>query len=544
MIGEAEIISQPQNLTSNSSEDTTTSTSRRIRQIIRQRMRIMYQTLVRVIIGFTILNQVSCQNDSLIFLTEGNEIRYATRSRNVELGIMIKIEFDATTVRQLLNRFDTDIIGFINNYPAFSADAEFGQKYRELITVGSVETVLAAETLEHILEFKSTENKPSKYSCEYTHEYLDSTLMTAQVNGLLDAKTKIGTWSKTDILSDPVKDQALRLFALNINELGEDWKELTLDMINALDLLANHKFPEDLRGAYKKASCISKTTIQETVEVNQCWKTRNGYYCSIEVIEPMQTVSAIKMHTISYNNIKIISENDEEMFIKTTEVNSELCYLDCEDYVFNSEKVPICEKRHINKECAEALNSRHVRNAIHNCNFSRDAEPQVILRTLNEGILIQGEEVIVERKVNNEFMKISDETPILVYSPTDLLVKKNEEIWEIAAANTGVQFKIIKTALTQDDLKALKSRVFWLEVRDFFDSETTAQLILIIATVIGLPATICGIGLSFKNKAVIKTLMSMIKDNAEKGSKKKRSKKEKYKDNKMALQKMLNPSSI
>ena len=199
MLGDAEINDQQQITANDSSRDTITSTSRRIRQIIRQRMRIMCQTLVRILIGFTILSYVSCQNDSLIFLTEGNEIRYATRSRNVELGIMIKIGFDATTIRQLLNRMDTDIIGFINNYPAFTADAEFGQKYRELITVGSVETVLAAETLEHILEFKSSESKPSKYSCEYTHEYLDATLMTAQVNGLLDAKTKIGSWSKTDI---------------------------------------------------------------------------------------------------------------------------------------------------------------------------------------------------------------------------------------------------------------------------------------------------------------------------------------------------------
>jgi len=514
------------------------TTSRR--STLRTRLRMMYNILVRIIIGLTITNHANGQNESLTFLTEGQEITYATKSRNIEIGVLIKIDFDKDTVETILNSVDNDLIGFIRHYPAFAGES--GRKYRELITMGSVEAMLAAESLAHILKFKSTDAKPTKYTCEYSHEYLKSTLMTAQVSGLLGAKEKIGAWTLDEIANDPLKDQTIRLFILGVNELGESWAELSLNMINALDLLANHKFPEDLRGAYKKVDCMTTAAIQEAVEVNQCWKTVDGLYCSVEIIEPLITVNAIKMHTISYDNIRIMPENDEELFIRTMEQKRELSYLDCENYVFNREKIPVCEKRQINKYCEEALNAKHVKNIISNCNFSREANPQVILRTLNEGILIQGGDVTVSRKVNNELVKVSDETPILVYSPTDIIVKQHEETWEVVAANTGIQFKVIKTALTQEDIDNLKSRMNWLEWKEFFDIETTGQLLLAVITVIGVPLTACGIGIGVKNKKIIKTLMSMITEHSK--GKKKKSKKERYQENKMALQKLVTPSMV
>jgi len=202
-----------------------------------------------LLIAMMHIQTVYSQNNSLQFLVEGINIKYTTRAKLIDLGLLIRIDFSAKQITDLMSSFDTHILGFYTNYPAFANDRTFGDKYIELISTGSTNSIKAAELLLQAVKFKGTAAKPTTSTCDYSHQFISNAIITTQINGLLSAKAKIGsTWTKDEILNDPGKDQAIRTFALAINEMTELFEEAASRFINTLDLLANKIVPEDRKG--------------------------------------------------------------------------------------------------------------------------------------------------------------------------------------------------------------------------------------------------------------------------------------------------------
>ena len=488
-----------------------------------------------ILILMCIQNSYS-QNNSLQFLIEGNYIKYTTRAKFIDLGLMIRLDFSDTQVRTLMSSFDTHVLGFYTGYAAFANDRTFGDKYIELISTGSANSIKAAEHLLQALKFKGTAVKPTTSSCEYTLKVLSTSIITTQINGLLDAKAKIGTWTKEEILNDPGKDQALRTLALAINEVAEFFEETASRLVNTLDLLANKIVPEEIRGIYKNAECVNNDIIEEHVTVKQCLKVATGYYCQFEVIEPTNTMEVIQMYPVHYQDIKISTHHSDEVFIKTPSTGK-INYLHCESYIFSTDYIPVCEKKELNQECAEALKLKQIEGSIRYCHFSRSHETQIILKTLDGATLIQGVDVHTERKVGDKFVPISSDTPLLVYSPDEILVKQNGEEWIIEPTKSDLNFNLVQSSLSAKHLIGLKARMWWIELIEFLKAETVTQIALVFIAIVGLPLTIGGLIISIKNSSKIRNTLALLKG---KGKGRKKTQKDRYKDNAVALQRLFN----
>jgi len=492
--------------------------------------------LLPVLLTLLIQIQSICsQNNSLQFLVEGINIKYTTRAKLIDLGLLIRIDFSAKQIRDLMSSFDTQILGFYTGYPAFVNDRTFGDKYIELISTGSVNSIKAAESLLHAIKFKGTAAKPTTSSCEYAHQFLSTSIITTQINGLLSAKAKIGTtWSKDEIINDPGKDQAIRTFALAINEVTELFEETANRLVNTLDLLANKMIPEEIRGLYKDAECVNNDIVEEHVSVKRCLKTTAGYYCHLELVEPTNTIEATHMYPVHYQDIKISPQYPEEIFIKTPSTGK-VHSLHCESYMFATDHIPVCEKRELNHDCAEALKLKQIEGSIRYCHFSRSSETQIILKTIDEALLIQGSDVHTERKVGDKFIPISSDTPILVYSPDEILVKQNGEEWLVEPLKTDSNFNIVPSSLSTKHLIALTARIWWIELIEFLKAETVTQIALVFIAIVGLPLTIGGLVISLKNSSKIRNTLAILKG---KGKGRKKTKKDRYNDNAVALQRL------
>jgi len=490
-----------------------------------------------LLIAMMHIQTVYSQNNSLQFLVEGINIKYTTRAKLIDLGLLIRIDFSAKQITDLMSSFDTHILGFYTNYPAFANDRTFGDKYIELISTGSTNSIKAAELLLQAVKFKGTAAKPTTSTCDYSHQFISNAIITTQINGLLSAKAKIGsTWTKDEILNDPGKDQAIRTFALAINEMTELFEEAASRFINTLDLLANKIVPEDVRGIYKNADCVNDDIVEEHIAVKRCLKTTSGYYCHLELIEPTNTIDAIHMYPVHYHDVRISPRQSEEVFIKTPSTGK-IQSLHCENYMFSTDHIPVCEKKELNSDCAEALKLKQIESSIRYCHFSRSPETQIILKTIDDALLIQGTDVHTERKVGDKFIPVSSDTPILVYSPDEVLVKQNGEEWLIEPTKTDTNFNIVQSSLSNNQLIALKARMWWIELLEFLKAETVTQIALVFIAIIGLPLTIGGLVISLKNSSKIRNTLALLKGN---GKGRKKTKKDKYKDNAVALQRLYN----
>lgn len=480
---------------------------------------------------------IQSQNNSLQFLVEGIRIKYTTRAKVIDLGLLIRIDLTARQITELMTSFDTHILGFYTGHQAFASDRNFGDKYLELISTGSANSIKAADLLMHAVKFKGTAAKPTTSTCDYTYQYISTSIITTQLNGLLSAKAKISaTWTKEEITNDPGKDQALRTFALAINEVTEFFEETASRLVNTLDLLANKIVPEEIRGIYKNAECVNSDSIEEYLFVKHCSKTISGFYCHLEVIEPTNIVEATHMYPVQYQGIRISPSHPEEVFIKVPSTGK-IQSLRCENYLFTTDHVPVCEKKELNPDCATALTLKQIEGSIRYCHFSRSPETQIILKTIDEATLIQGTDVHTERKVGNKFVPISSDTPILVYSPDEILVKQTGEEWIIEPTKTDENFNIVQSSLSNNHLIALKARIWWIELIEFLQAETVTQIVLVFVAIVGLPLTIGGLVISLKNSSKIRSALALIK---KRGKDRPKNRKDKYKDNAVALQRLYN----
>jgi len=389
----------------------------------------------------------------------------------------------------------------------------------------------AAKMISNILNFKGTVDKPTRYSCEIQTRYLSLGILTAQLNGIKSSHTKIGKWSKSEIIADIAKDQILRNYANQMTDLGLVWHAEASVMLNVLESLGSHIMPEELMSVYQLAECIPDDLVDDHVDVMECVKTKDGYYCGLQTWFPVTSAIVQEMIPIHYNDIRLMPHCDKEVFI-SGESDGAIFYLHCDQYNFESEKVPTCEKREIEKECLNSLKTKKIEGIIDNCNFTR-AEPQVITRLPDSGILVQGKNVKANKNDHPNFQPIASDTPMLIYSPLDLLIKQDEEEWVIKPSNVTAVFAVIKSALTEDQIKRLERRMLWLDLKGSMNWENIVQIVLVIVAVVGVPATACGVGISLKNKKIIHDLLDRIKIKRKKSEPK--SSKEVYKNNKHQL---------
>jgi len=467
--------------------------------------------------------------DPLYFLTEGLEISYTTRTKNLQVDAHILIDFTKEQAQQILSEAD-DIVKFWTAYAAWQSPSDVKLAYLSLTEPAMTHLLTCAKLVDKVLAFTSS-NPTVHYqtACNYTYSILTGSSMRTQLNSLKNAKNKIGVWSYPEITSDLAKDNTLRTFANTFNEMTEEWKNSLLTFINVLESLASNIVPEEIIGNYQYSTCVG-TLHEEKIAVKNCERSAKGYVCLLDIQLPVIIRKAQKLIPVHYNGIKLIAEKSSQLFIQGVE-NNNIIILSCDHYDFEAENIPLCETGELETKCKTALRNRNIDETIKYCNFTRhDTEPTE--RVTNYGILVHQNDkndIGVRRQIGNDYHLLSTTLPVLIYSPTAILVNQGHKEYVNAPLNSSIAFKTIVTALTDEQRKNLNSKLYWLEFRMDLSEDDYMQISTLILQAILYLLALVGVIFGIKLKRKLHSGYQSVHEPVERTSK------SIYKANKFAM---------
>ena len=491
-------------------------------------MPIFHRKMVLGIAGILVLVHLTRPED-LEFLVEGETIEFTQQIRTDRLTIITVIDIDTVSGREQINEIDTILKGW-NNYPAFNGQTpDISVVYLSLTEKAVEDIIRAATLLDRVVLFRDqTNDKAATYPCTYTHDVLLLREMKSQVNNLKTTFQRLSpttSWTATEISTDISKDTALRHFATMLTDTVTNWLQSMNELLSTLDTLASNKIPEEVQGHYQEAPCIGNL-FEESMTVLDCYGTKAGYLCDIEITVPLAFTRMNIMLPVHYHDIRLRGHTVEQQFVKDIS-GKHIQLLTCNHYDFNKEDIPYCELQDLGKDCNSAIVSRDNTAVIRQCNFTRH-QPTLASRTFDGGILIQGTDVVTMVQDTTGYIVLTKESPVVVFSPVSIIVKEGSEELSFAALNTQIQNKVITSKLSTQLLDTLKSKYYWQTFLEDFDTEDLTRYVILLLQVILYPIALSGIALGLRARR------NMLARLAGQG----KSNKHIYKANKMALKRM------
>jgi len=212
------------------------------------------------------------------------------------------------------------------------------------------------------------------------------------------------------------------------------------------------------------------------------------------------------MLPVHYQDIRIRGHTVSQQFARLP-TSQEVKLIDCNHYIFNSEKIPMCQIIDIEPACNAALLGTDNLKIIHNCNFTRSV-PQLGIRTLSNGVLVQGSQVQAKVLDTVDYKPLTRVSPILVFSPFKILVEKDREEEIFSSTSNITTTKLVKSRLSEAEIDKLESRYLWLSFTEDFDIEDAVRYILLVLQVILYPIAVTGIAIGIRARRRALQLLS------------------------------------
>jgi hypothetical protein len=447
------------------------------------------------------------EEDFSFFLT-GESIEFTTRTATERMSIIISIDFDGISGRQKVLEIEA-LLKKWESFPAFSnlSVPSIGPAYYSLTEICVDHLIKIATLIDRVATFKDgTAGNTVTYPCSYTHVVLQMNQMSNQVQNLELAYNRLGKdWTSTTVTATVAQDTALRYFASLLTDTVGDWLEGMTRILSIADTLASNRVHEEIQGAYQEAPCIGQT-FEESLEVIDCYKNALGYCCDVEAVIPQVFDIMYKMLPVHYQDIRIRGHTVSQQFARLP-TSQEVKILDCNHYKFNSEKIPMCQIIDIEPACNAALLSIDNLKVINNCNFTRSV-PQLGIRTLSNGVLVQGSQVQAKVLDTVDYKPLTRVSPILVFSPFKILVEKDREEEIFSSTSNITTTKLVKSRLSEAEIDKLESRYLWLSFTEDFDIEDAVRYILLVLQVILYPIAVTGIAIGIRARRRALQLLS------------------------------------
>jgi hypothetical protein len=437
------------------------------------------------------------------FLIEGNAMAVANTIRIEQMDLLVQIDFTEVKWKETLTLFDAIFTSF--NALDFLKDEELKKKYAGMCIFGTDLFEDFKTIFSEVFQFKNENvddtpiNVCSVTPLSMTIESLKKGI--ANLSTLFNAINE--TWTAAEVKGSDIAQAVIFDYCSYFNDFSIVYESKASNILASLEELSDGHYPEVLFGNLVKNCTFSKNGEGEKYEVINCKGTKKGLRCQIQISQATNLRTYIQHHPVHYNDIVLIGDKKEDLFGRTTEV-LELKYLDC-DTEYSGDFM-VCEEKRIPDHCKRGLDTDDVHTIIKYCNFTKST-PNIGTILPHGGILVQSEEKVDVMSGNT---RISQQPPMVVYTPEVLTVRYRDEDYVFAPAILIDSLIIVESKLTDNDLQQLYGAVKWTEMMGTFDMELYFDIALLIVEILIIPFALVSFILAIRQQKDIKNLAKDI----------------------------------
>jgi hypothetical protein len=368
------------------------------------------------------------------------------------------------------------------------------KEFFEKLESGIEDFAAAGANLNHAKSFLSGNVVSNASKCVFEGNVLSKKTIVAEPEFLKSEFDRIGkTWVENDFTTDPSKYTTLYTFIETFNSIAHNWREISDQMINEIDILKSGSFPETLKGHFETQPCL-QISSHEMVEIRNCASGKNNFICELEFRYPNATTQYVKMKILNYGGVQLAGESENLIYAKDPQTQR-LVLLNCSHREYVNEKIPLCSRMENVDTCLTKILHRDYADAIKNCEFTF-AEPEFSERLFDESILVSKQTAQVSE--NNRL--IFKTPPLIIYSNYEVLITVNDD--EILYPPT-VSFEnqaILTTKLSASEIAAMWGKAAWDVYIKGFKWEDYLDFIAIGLQAVFIPVALCGCCLSCRGR--------------------------------------------
>jgi hypothetical protein len=466
---------------------------------------------------------LSLGNDNIDFLVEGEYFRYTPQVKVARLNLHINIDFDLTSAVAL----KTDMLALLakwGKYPPFKLDPTLEDSYFKL-TKPSIEKMSNwLITMSQILAYTTPLPLPPEVAgqCNYTVKGLPKVITNYGLQAIKDAWAHVDTtWTAEVIKKDHTKDSTIRNFIQTLSTEVTEWDQVASTTLSLIDELASGSFPKSLMGHYQNADCLNHS-IGEDIKVIGCQGYSSSYSCVIEVRQPEVIKTVLQLIPVHYGTIRLSGHTKEDIFIKDS-LQSEISLLSCQDDAMNTQDVKCCTPKPWPGECIDSLMKGEMRPILNACNWTRDEYVPVGTFLLDGSLLVQGDCRKIQVKSGTTYSTVATETPVRVFSGTEILVKRGQEMYKYPGKPDMTGVTVVTSKIPKKSWVYLESTIYWREfwqkigLGDYIDASLI--FLQLVFMPIGIVALKKGVKASNAMQKEIATRKYLMKRNYKSNSK-------------------------
>ena len=444
-----------------------------------------------------IMINTTLSSSSLTFLVESSKIHVETSVKGLRVSLKFTTAISLLTVKTNFNSV-TEIVTNYKALPYLQEGSSMKAKYVNALNPGVNHLTSITKLYTHLFSFTDADkNLEPKSSCLLTIHMIDSSTFVEGTK-FLQAKFLELIGLETDVLmkADNTKMAALANFITSFNSICSDWHSQISNIIGELDTLDGLIFPESLKGKLEIASCLEGNGHEfEQITVLSTTPIKNGFIAELDIGIPTSLVKLNHLTPIFYSGVGLRGESENIYF--TRNPNSTIVkLLNCStDLIWINEKAPVCQEIPLPDLCKEGLMMDNIEKVLEGCHFTY-SKPPIAIRLLDDGILIQGENLTV----TEDGRAIYESTPYVIYSDKQVKISKVGQELIFPALTTPSVKTIVKSRLTQLHILTMKNKAFWDELFFNFNIHDYIEWIALFIEGILAPMALCGICLGLKNK--------------------------------------------
>jgi hypothetical protein len=424
------------------------------------------------------------------FLVEGENIQYGNQMRYSRFDLILEIPYTPDLAQKMRQDVE-NVLKSWRVYPPF-ADATLLSNYLTLTQKGIRNLISGSQKQNQLFEYiKNPLNHTDQdlHPCKYTLPGLTVMELETSVFNIKRAWDKISTsWTAESIRATESQDNAIRLFAEIFDSELSLFEESISKTLSYIDSLASGMFPESLMGIYQLESCIGPMMHEEII-VKNCQGYNHSFVCRMEIRKPEALETAVLLIPVHYWNIRVMGESPEQLFVKTL-LDANYKLLSCDPITTPHQDLPICSIITLYPPCEESLRLQDIYRSISECNFHHtiDYDPGILIK--DGALLVQGTSVKVKTISGTETKFLTKTSPAKILSKKELQVETSGEIYIFPGMNGEVSEMVQTSALDQQAIAALVSKIFWKKFWDSLDLDDLVSWILIMIQVLFIPLTI------------------------------------------------------
>ena len=435
--------------------------------------------------------------NSLTFLAEKSALHIETKGKGLRVSVKAKIDITLLKVRTNFQTLE-DMGGFFKALPYLKEGSTLKTKFGNALEPGLNHLKSSEKLYTHLFSFTeaSIEDVP-KSSCIFEFNMIDSSTLIEGVKFLEARSLELsGIEAENALKADKDKMESFMSFITAFNSICADWHNQMATIIGELDTLDGLQFPESLKGKLETATCLTGNGHEfEQITVLSTTPIKNGFLAELDVGIPTSVKTMIHLTPIHYDGVRLMGESDKIYFAK--EKNTTVIkLLNCtNNLIWINDRTPTCQEIPLPTICQEGLMLDHINKILTSRPFTHST-PQIAIRLMDEGILIQGNDLTV----TEDGQAIMDDTPYIIYSDKTIILRSKSHEMVFPSQTSTASTTIVKSRLTASDILSMKNNAYWDDFKASFNIYDYVEWLAIGIELILAPMAMYGMCLGLKNR--------------------------------------------